>query len=115
MIIDKEAMIQSFEIYSKDIVAEIIDIFITEYPERITNLEKSIADSDADLLRSTAHGFKGVISHFSAQEPLLITKEMEIKGKDGDFSGMSELLDQLITCCDQMLIEMEQIKQEHYS
>ncbi len=115
MVIDKEAMIQSFELYTKDIVAEIIDIFFMEYPDRIENLEKSVSESDADLLRSTAHGFKGVISHFSAHEPWAISKELEEKGKYEDFSGVPALIEQLKSSCEQMLKELGQIKEEHYS
>jgi HPt (histidine-containing phosphotransfer) domain-containing protein len=115
MIIDKEAMIKSFEAYTPDIVGEIIDIFILEYPERIDNLEKSLANQDAELLRTTAHAYKGVLAHFSADSPWTLAKQLELKGKENDFSGTEEMLSQLKSDSEQMLDELFDIKEEHYS
>ncbi len=50
--------------FDKETVAEIIDIFIKEYQERIDRLRQNLETRDMDELLKNAHAFKGSISNF---------------------------------------------------
>ncbi len=115
MIIDKDALIKSFEAYTPDIVGEIIDIFLEEYPEKMSSLEESLDKKDTELLRTTAHGFKGVLAHFSAEKPWSLTKELEIKGQNKDFDNVDEIIARLKVDTEAMIEELKEIKEQYYS
>ena len=87
MIIDKVALNDSFEIYDKETILEIIEIFFEEYPGRVKQLNTAIEKKDSALLRTSAHSWKGVISHFHAEEPRKLAKELEEKGAAKDFDN----------------------------
>jgi len=55
MIIDKVALNDSFEIYDKETILEIIEIFFEEYPGRVKQLNTAIEKKDSALLRTSAH------------------------------------------------------------
>lgn len=53
-----------FSHFDKDIVVEIIDIFLEEYDDRIDKIASFIKKHDLESLRKAAHAFKGVIANF---------------------------------------------------
>lgn len=113
MEIDKEALQKSFKLYDKDVIVEIIDLFFEEYPERVKSLEEAINQKDYDLLKTTAHSLKGVISHFHAEEPRSLAKELEDKGTNHDMTGVESVFRQLKEKADKMLEELKEIKKEY--
>lgn len=113
MIINKSTLDQNFKVYDKEVVAEIIDIFFDEYPERIANLEKAINEEDFDSLKTVAHGIKGIIANFHAEEPRELAKQLEHKGADKDISDTPAILEKLKDKTEQMMEELKQIKKEY--
>jgi HPt (histidine-containing phosphotransfer) domain-containing protein len=55
---------ERFSYFDKEIVVEIIDIFIDEYDDRIIKITRVIKDQNLDELKKTVHAFKGVIANF---------------------------------------------------
>ena len=113
MEIDKEALQKSFKLYDKDVIVEIIDLFFEEYPERIKSLEEAISQKDHELLKTTAHSIKGVVSHFHAEGPRSLAKDLEEKGTNQDMTGVESIFGQLKEKADKMLEELEEIKKEY--
>ncbi len=113
MVIDKAALKESFEVYDKETILEIIEIFFDEYPGRVKQLNTAIEDQDSELLRTSAHSLKGVISHFYAEEPRNLAKELEKKGAAKDFEGTEQIKDKLLNQIEQMLEELGQIKKNY--
>ncbi len=62
--INEESFRNHFSHFDKDIVVEIIDIFIEEYDDRMEKISGFIAKHDLEALRKAAHAFKGVIGNF---------------------------------------------------
>lgn len=109
-VINKEQFIDSFQYFDKEIVLEIIDIFIDEYPERIENLEISINNKDFPQLKFHAHSIKGVIANFAAPEAQELARQLENKGSSEDIEGTTELFEELKRMTENMLVELEGLK-----
>lgn len=62
--INKERFRNQYSYFDKEIVREIIDIFIEEYDDRIEKINKCILEKDLETLKKTTHAFKGVIANF---------------------------------------------------
>jgi HPt (histidine-containing phosphotransfer) domain-containing protein len=65
--IDRVSFKERFGYFDKEIVVEIIDIFIDEYDDRIIKITRVIKDQNLDELKKTVHAFKGVIANFEVE------------------------------------------------
>jgi len=111
--IDKAIFASNYEIFDKDIVSEIITIYITEYPDRMAKLEKLIQDGDLDQIYKTAHSLKGVTANFFDKESEDIARIIEEKGRAGDSSGLQDLFVKLKSSTDKLVVELEKLKKEY--
>ena len=109
-VIQKYKFIENFQYFDKEIVVDIINIFIDEYPERIATLRKNIDEKDFDQLRFNAHSIKGVIANFVAPEPQELARVLEMKGKEKDGEGLAEIFAQLKEKGDLLLEELQELK-----
>lgn len=66
MIIEKKFE-KTYKNFDREIVREIIDIFLIEYDERIEKLNTFLISKNYDELSKSAHAFKGVISNFETE------------------------------------------------
>ncbi len=94
-VINKESLLETFQYFDKPIVVEIIDIFINEQPKRMETIEKAIRNKDFETIKFEAHSLKGVIANFVAELPHSQARDLEIKCKEEDSSGLEELLEAL--------------------
>ena len=113
MVINKAALNESFEVYDKETILEIIELFYEEYPERVKQLNTALSEQDAELLRTSAHSLKGVISHFHAEEPRKLARELEEKGAANDFEEATQIKDKLLSKIEEMLEELKDIKKDY--
>lgn len=100
----------SFQYFDKEIVSEIIEIFIDEYPDRIENIAKSLESNDFSQLKFHAHSIKGVIANFAAPEAQETAKLLENKGAEGIEEGTQELFEKLKLLTEAMLEELKVLK-----
>ena len=68
--IDRQKLNQNFQYFDNETIIEIIDIFFSEYPERVEKIQKNIAEKDFTQLKFNAHSIKGVVANF--QDPATI-------------------------------------------
>jgi len=113
MWINKEQFLDNFQVFDKEIVLEIIDLFISEYPERMQNIWEAIQREDMDKLRFHAHSVKGVIANYCAPDLQEKAKELEYKAKAGDRQGLPELFEAFRVGTAEFLEELK-ILREHY-
>lgn len=113
MIINKEQFKENFKPFDKEVVLEIIDIFINEWPERYQEIRKNINEGDMDSLRFNAHSLKGVIANFLAYEPKEIAKNLEDNGKEKIVNGNEILLERLKENVDELLSELKEIREDY--
>ncbi|MBN2237150.1 MAG: Hpt domain-containing protein [Bacteroidales bacterium] len=111
--LDKEIFASNYEIFDKEVVKEIIGIYIQEYPDRIAKLEQLIKDKDYDQIYKNAHSLKGVTANFFDKESEEIARTIEEKGRAKDGVGMDELFAQLKISTQQLVIDLKNLSEEY--
>ncbi len=108
--IDKKQFLENFQYFDKEVVLEIINIFINEYPERMETLKKNIDEKDFDQLKFNAHSLKGVVANFVAPEVQELARQLEIKGANSDLTGVDSLYNELHEKADIAVQELNELK-----
>ena len=111
--INKNTFYSNYEIFDKEIVKEIIDIYIQEYPERIENLTKNIEEKDLDMLLKNAHSMKGVTANFFDKETEEWARQIEIKAKDKDPTDLDMLFEKLVFSSLQLVEDLKKLRKEY--
>ena len=112
MIIDKDQFRENFEFFDKEIVIDIINMFVDEYPERMQKIKQNIDDKDFDSLKFNAHSLKGVVSNFVAEEARAAAKKLEDKGANKDESDLDALFADMKQKITQVIDELSELKKE---
>lgn len=66
----------------KDLLQELVDSFLEEYPGELAELEKIIKAGDGEKLKEKAHSFKGAISNFGVQRVYDLVFDLEEMGTE---------------------------------
>jgi two-component system sensor histidine kinase/response regulator len=111
--IDKNTFSANYEIFDKEIVKEIIEIYIQEYPDRMVNIRKNIDENDLENLYKNAHSLKGVTANFFDKDTEEIARQLEAKGKEGDESGLEDLYSQLKETSEKLIDELKELVKEY--
>jgi HPt (histidine-containing phosphotransfer) domain-containing protein len=109
--IDKEAFRENMKYFDKNIVLQVIDIFLDGYKDRLTNLEKNIKDIDFHGIDNNAHSLKGEVAYMS-QELAEMARKLEHKGKEQDSEGLQELFESLKKGCEEFSVELSEMRSE---
>ncbi len=112
-VIDTVQFNETFQYFDNEIVVEIIDIFLTEYPERIKSMEDSINAVDYDGLKFSSHSIKGVIANFVAPTVEEQAKKLEIMGNEKNMDGASELFSKFKISTAALVDELKVIKEDY--
>jgi HPt (histidine-containing phosphotransfer) domain-containing protein len=111
--IDKVTFKGMYDNFDKEVIVEIIDIFISEYPERMVSIQEAIQLNDLDNLYRRCHSLKGVIANFYDEDARILAFALEQKGKNGDPSGLAELFEQLKPAAEKLLVELKAIRADY--
>ena len=68
---------------------ELIDIYLQDAPQRLTELEAALAKSDGSSVIRAAHTIKGSSSNFGATALARLAQEIEAHGKSANFSAIA--------------------------
>ena len=85
--IDKQLFFNSFKTFDREVVAEIINIFFEEYPQRFEKMDHNIAERNYKELAFNAHSLKGVVSNFASPVLFELARVVEKTAsalRDGD-------------------------------
>ncbi len=82
---------------------ELIQMFLDDSPQRITEIEECLEQGDAGRLTRAAHSLKGSSANFGAMQLRAISEEIEFLGRDGALPSVPERLPRLKA-------EFEQVK-----
>ena len=69
----------------EELVQELIELFLEDYPNKITGIEEGLKNADADLVHTSAHGLKGSCGNLSFNSVAEYAKQIESAGKEGNF------------------------------
>lgn len=71
----------------KELLLELLDIFVADYQEKRKNLEEAIKANNAEEVTSIAHSLKGASGNISAKSLRESFMSLEEMGKNNDLSG----------------------------
>ncbi len=108
--IDKKQFLENFQYFDNEVILEIINIFIDEYPERMEALRKNIDEKDFDQIKFNAHSLKGVIANFVAPEVQELAKQLEIKGINKDLTDVETLYNELYEKTGMVVEDLKELK-----
>ena len=97
----------------QELLLELIDIFFTEHAELVPRIEKAIESGDADELQLFAHRLKGCLRYFGDSPAGDSCWQLESLGRARKLHGAPELLTDLRTALDEMMLDMRAYQQEH--
>lgn len=78
-----------------EFLRELVDIYLQDTPERLTELEQALARSDAPTLTRAAHTIKGSSSNFGAVRLSKLAQQVELSGKTADLTGAAATVTEL--------------------
>ncbi len=68
------------------LLAELVEIFLQDYPQRLTELRVAVAQGDAPRTHRVAHGLKGSVAGFGANQAKELALRLELIGKSGNLA-----------------------------
>ncbi len=96
--------------FDKELITEIIDVFIREYPARIDTLHKNIEELDFANLEENIHGFKGAISNFMAPEPVSLCRKLKDMARQRRSDGLEEIFLELKSATEILITELRALR-----
>jgi len=110
--IDRGRFKENFFYLDKEVVIEIIDIFLGEYKERLKILQKNISEKDFTGLKFNAHSLKGVIANFMDPLTIELTRKLDEQAKHESMDGLEELFISLNEGTISLVNELQELKKE---
>jgi len=78
--------------HDSELLAELIEIFLADCPQRMAEIQEAIAFSDTRSLEHAAHKLKGSASVFAARKVVELADQLEVLGRDGNLRAAEEVL-----------------------
>jgi CheY-like chemotaxis protein len=75
-----------------ELLKQLIDLFLKDCPQRLTEIRKAVANRDPDGLVAAAHGLKGSVGNFAALSIHDACFRLEQMGRDKNMAGVEEAL-----------------------
>lgn len=93
-ILDKPALLARVD-GDKELLAQIIEIFLEECPKQVGEIREAVAAKDAPSLARLAHKLKGSVGNFAAKRAFEAALRLETICRKGDLSDVEEVSAQL--------------------
>lgn len=98
----------------KNLMLEIINLFLMQVPEELEVLSKAIATTDYAAIKSISHGMKSTVSVMGITILAPVLQEMQTLGeRQGDMARIRNLNQTLNAVCSQALDEVRTEKQNY--
>jgi HPt (histidine-containing phosphotransfer) domain-containing protein len=88
-------------------LAEIMDLFVKDLPERIEGLQKAVGSRDAAGVRREAHTLKGAAASLAANGVCRVAQDLEIIGASGDLTHADQRFQELQIELDRLVSELQ--------
>ena len=94
----------------KELLVELLDIFVTDYHEKRQALEEAFNNKDYRTIEHVAHFLKGSCGNISAAPLRAIFLELEQKGKDQNVDDPQKYLDEIDTKFEELAAYIGEIR-----
>jgi two-component system, sensor histidine kinase and response regulator len=93
-----------------DLLREVIELFLDDYPHTLENIRSAVAARDATKIEHEAHSLKGSVSTFGARRAFEAALALEKQGRSKDLSGVENGLCQLEDALQALVPELQLIQ-----
>jgi HPt (histidine-containing phosphotransfer) domain-containing protein len=111
-LIDKEAWERMKSMTGPAFLVELIDVFLKDSPELITQMQTGLLAGDVESVRRAAHSLKSNSASFGADRLAAVARELEMIAKSGTLDGAESKLAAVEAECAQLLPLLEELKNE---
>ncbi len=87
----------------RQLLREVVDVFLQEYPELWDQLEQAVAKRDRNATRQAAHKLKGAVGPFSRQGAYQSGYQLEKTAREADWTDLENLLAQMKVQFDRLI------------
>ena len=94
-VIDRQALENHFKELPGDLIKQVVQIFIEDYPQQVEDIQTMINNKDPEGLKKAAHSFKGMLRSLYATEMAAMGQELEALGLEGNFKESQKKLDEM--------------------
>jgi signal transduction histidine kinase/DNA-binding response OmpR family regulator/HPt (histidine-containing phosphotransfer) domain-containing protein len=77
---------------------QLVDVFLTEMPQRLQSLRERIEAGDPREVESIAHSVKGSCAEMLAEPMRQAAQALELAGREGNLADAPDLFEQLMDC-----------------
>jgi CheY-like chemotaxis protein len=109
--LNKDVLIRSFK-DDHNLLKELVEIFVDDYPQMLTSLRKSLKTADAETFTRTAHSLKGMLRNFQAEAAADTAFDLEKKGQQGELHGTDQIIDNLADQLDEVAQNLKALVKE---
>jgi HPt (histidine-containing phosphotransfer) domain-containing protein len=88
----------------QDLVEQLIDLLLADYPTHRAAIEDSLSAGDARALQDAAHRFKGQLQTLSVNAAARVALKLERLGRDGDVPAAADALPELLREMDRFIM-----------
>lgn len=106
---------EHFQYFDREVVVEIIDLFLETYQEQLADLKKCIDANEPERVNMHAHSLKGLAGTFVSPDTQSIAATLEVRAKNNETAGMDDLFTRLEISIHAMAGELKEIRNEMYS
>jgi PAS domain S-box-containing protein len=92
-----------------ELLKEVIELFLDDYPSTYEKIKNAVASSDASALEHHAHSLKGSVSTFGAGRAFEAAFALEKQGREGNLTGAQEGLRRLEQALEALRPELESL------
>jgi CheY-like chemotaxis protein/HPt (histidine-containing phosphotransfer) domain-containing protein len=89
----------------RGLLRELIDLFLADMPQQMTNLQLAIQEKSVDTIYRLAHTIKGAVATFGAEQARLAALELELMGRTGQQQP-------LLTSLERLRVRLEELARE---
>lgn len=86
---------------------ELIDIYLTDTPKQLIQLEEALARQDATIVVRAAHTIKGSSGNFGAEDFASLAKQIESAGKANNLAAAAALMPEFKRRFDQVAVALK--------
>ncbi len=79
----------------RELLYEVIEIFVETLPELMEELQQAVTTSDATKLQGAAHSLKGAASNICAEPVRAVAQQLEEMGQRGEMDGVKNIVAEL--------------------
>ena len=90
----------------RDLLRELIGVFLEDAPQRIEGVRRALADRDAEALYKAGHALKGSAGNFGAANVVSRAVRLEALAKENDLEGAAAQFKSLVADMDDLVGEL---------